>query len=66
MIILKKMKINNSNYYLYKQYFSEQYGIPLDNIEIEFFIVKRKVLDINDEKLMSPYQAHRVQHIYPT
>tara|TARA_R110001592_G_scaffold34653_6_gene118948 strand:- start:4887 stop:5858 length:972 start_codon:yes stop_codon:yes gene_type:complete len=50
---------------LYKQYFSEQYGIPLDNIEIEFFIVKRKVLDINDEKLMSPYQAHRVQIFTP-
>tara|TARA_Y100000389_G_scaffold149760_1_gene149201 strand:- start:28 stop:999 length:972 start_codon:yes stop_codon:yes gene_type:complete len=50
---------------LYKQYFSEQYGIPLDNIEIEFFIVKRKVLDINDEKLMSPYQAHRVQTFTP-
>ena len=26
---------------LYKQYFSEQYGIPLDKIEIEFFILKR-------------------------
>jgi len=50
---------------LYKQFFSEQYGIPIDNIEIEFFILKRKVLDVNDEKLMSPYQAHRVQRFTP-
>ena len=50
---------------LYKQYFSEQYGIPLDKIEIEFFILKRKVLDIDDERLMSPYQAHRVQTFSP-
>lgn len=50
---------------LYKQYFSEQYGIPLDKIEIEFFILKRKVLDADDEKLMSPYQAYRVQQFTP-
>ncbi len=50
---------------LYKQYFSEQYGIPLDKIEIEFFILKRKVLDMDDEKLMSPYQAYRVQQFTP-
>ncbi len=50
---------------LYKQFFSEQYGIPLDKIEIEFFILKRKVLDPDDEKLMSPYQAYRVQQFVP-
>jgi hypothetical protein len=50
---------------LYKQYFSEQYNIPLDKIEIEFFIVKRKVLDWDDEKLMSPHQSYRVQTFTP-
>ena len=50
---------------LYKQYFAEQYGIPLDKIEIEFFILKRKVLDWDDEKLMSPHQAYRVQTFAP-
>ncbi len=50
---------------LYKQYFSEQYGIPLDKIEIEFFILKRKVLDWDDEKLMSPHQAYRIQTFTP-
>jgi len=50
---------------LYKQFFSEQYHIPLENINIEFFIVKRKVLDWDDEKLMSPHQAYRVQTFTP-
>ena len=50
---------------LYKQYFSEQYNIPLEKIEIEFFILKRKVLDWDDENLMSPHQAYRVQTFTP-
>jgi len=50
---------------LYKKYFSEQYNIPLDKIQIEFFILKRKVLDYDDEKLMSPHQAYRVQIFTP-
>ena len=50
---------------LYKQFFSEQYNIPLEKIEIEFFIVKRKVLKWDDEKLMSPHQAYRVQTFTP-
>ena len=50
---------------LYKQFFSEQYNVPLENIEIEFFIVKRKVLDWDDENLMSPHQSYRVQTFTP-
>ena len=50
---------------LYKKFFSEQYNVPLDNIEIEFFIVKRKILDWDDEKLRSPHQAYRVQTFTP-
>tara|TARA_R110000803_G_scaffold45587_3_gene95993 strand:+ start:1584 stop:2567 length:984 start_codon:yes stop_codon:yes gene_type:complete len=50
---------------LYKQFFAEQYNIPIDNIEIEFFIVKRKVLDWDDDKLKSPHQAYRVQTFTP-
>jgi hypothetical protein len=30
---------------IYKKYFSEVYGIPQDNIEIEFLIVKRKIFE---------------------
>lgn len=33
---------------LYKKFFSEQFGIPIENIDIEFFIVKRKVYDHPD------------------
>ena len=50
---------------MYKQFFSEQYGIPLKDIEIEFFIVKRKVLSFDDENIMSPHQAYRVQTFSP-
>jgi hypothetical protein len=28
---------------LYKKFFNEQYQVPLENIEIEYFIVKRKI-----------------------
>ena len=61
----KKSEDKQFQLLLYKQYFSEQYGIPLDKIEIEFFILKRKVLDPDDEKLMSPYQSYRVQQFSP-
>jgi hypothetical protein len=50
---------------LYKQFFSEQYNIPLDKIDIEFFIVKRKVLSWDDDNIMSPHQAYRVQTFAP-
>ena len=40
---------------LYKKFFNEQYGIPLENIEVEFFIVRRKVWE------NSEYPIHRVQ-----
>ena len=40
---------------LYKKFFNEQYGIPLENIEVEFFIVRRKVWE------SSEYPIHRVQ-----
>lgn len=40
---------------LYKKFFNEQYGIPLENIEVEFFIVRRKIWE------SSNYPIHRVQ-----
>ena len=61
----KKDKSKQHQLVLYKKFFSEQYNIPIDNIEIEFFIVKRKVLDWDDEKIMSPHQAYRVQLFVP-
>jgi len=44
---------------LYKKFFNEQYGIPLENIEVEFFIVRRKVWENND------YPIYRVQQHKP-
>ncbi len=61
----KKNEDKHFQLILYKQFFSEQYGIPLDKIDIEFFIVKRKVLDWSDENIMSPHQAYRVQTFTP-
>jgi len=33
---------------LYKKFFAKQFNIPLDKINIEFFIVKRKIWEEND------------------
>ncbi len=37
----KKDEIKQFQLILYKQYFSQIFNVPVDNIEIEFFIVKR-------------------------
>lgn len=44
---------------LYKQFFSEQFNIPIESIDIEFFIVKRKVYDHPD------YTIPRIQTFTP-
>jgi hypothetical protein len=44
---------------LYKYFFSKQYNIPLENIEIEFFIVRRKVYVDGD------YPQKRIQQFVP-
>lgn len=44
---------------LYKHFFSKQYNIPIEKIDIEFFIVRRKVYVDGD------YPQKRVQQFYP-
>lgn len=63
----KEKKDENKQFQLilYKHFFSEQYNIPVDSIEIEFFIVKRKVMAWDDEKILSPHQAYRIQTFVP-
>jgi hypothetical protein len=63
----KEKKDENKQFQLilYKHFFSEQYNVPIDSIEVEFFIVKRKVMDWDDEKILSPHQAYRVQTFSP-
>jgi len=44
---------------LYKKYFSEQYNIPIEDIKVEFLIVKRKIWED------SPYPIPRIQQFKP-
>jgi hypothetical protein len=57
--------IKHNQLYLYKQYYSELFKVPLDKIEVEFYIVKRKVLSFDDPNIQSPHQAYRVQNFKP-
>lgn len=44
----KKDEIKQFQLVLYKKFFAEQFGVPIDNIDVEFFIVKRKVYEHAD------------------
>jgi hypothetical protein len=55
----KADKLKAAQLVAYKKYFSDQFGIPIDNIDIEFFIVKRKLL----EESMFPQK--RIQLLNP-
>lgn len=55
----KKDRSKQHQLVLYKKFFSEQYNVPIDNIEIEFFIVKRKLYESQD------YVIKRVQQFRP-
>jgi len=44
---------------LYKQFYSKQYNFPLDKIDVEFFIVKRKLYENMD------YPQRRIQTFEP-
>lgn len=52
----KKDQEKQNQILLYKKYFSEIYNIPLENVEIEFFIVKRKIPN-TDEFVISRIQT---------
>jgi hypothetical protein len=55
----KADKLKAAQLVAYKKYFSDQFGTPIDNIDIEFFIVKRKLL----EESMFPQK--RIQILNP-
>ena len=44
---------------LYKQFYAEQYNHPIDKIEVEYFIVKRKLWENTD------FPQKRVQKFVP-
>jgi len=39
----KENKAKTSQMVIYKKYFSEQYNVPVENIDVRYFIVKRKI-----------------------
>jgi hypothetical protein len=55
----KKDEVKQFQILLYKQYFSEQFGVDIENIDVEFFIVKRKIWE------QSEYPQKRVQQFVP-
>ena len=55
-----KNAIKHYQLVLYKKFFAEQFGIPEKNIDIEFFIVRRKIYEDGD------YPQKRIQHFTPS
>ena len=55
----KKDEAKQFQLVLYKYFFSKQYNIPIENIEIEFFIVRRKVYTEGD------FPQKRIQTFVP-
>ena len=56
---MKKDENKTAQLLLYKQFYSKQYGFPVENIDVEYFIVKRKLY----ENAMFPQK--RVQKFSP-
>jgi hypothetical protein len=44
----KADKVKTSQMLLYKKFYSEKYNVPLDKIEVEYQILKRKVSDTTE------------------
>jgi hypothetical protein len=55
----KKDQTKTSQLVLYKSYFSQQYDVPIDNIDVQYFIVKRKLYDNVD------FPQSRIQTFIP-
>ena len=55
----KADKLKAAQLVLYKQYYSKQFGFPLENIDIEFMVVKRKI------QAESMFPQYRIQQIKP-
>tara|TARA_B110000858_G_C17806139_1_gene478048 strand:- start:3645 stop:4604 length:960 start_codon:yes stop_codon:yes gene_type:complete len=55
----KKDEIKQFQLVLYKKFFSQQYNIPIEDIDIEFFIVKRKIWEDTE------YPMSRIQQFIP-
>ena len=56
---MKADKLKSDQLLLYKQFYAKQYNHPIEKIEVEFFIVKRKLWENTD------YPQKRVQKFVP-
>ena len=56
---MKKDENKTQQLLLYKQFYSKQYGTPIENIDVEYFIVKRKLWENTD------FPQKRVQKFVP-
>ena len=56
----KKDEIKQFQILLYKSFFSEQFGVPEENIDVKFFILKRKIWENSD------YPQKRIQEFVPS
>jgi hypothetical protein len=55
----KKDEVKQFQLILYKKFFAQQFNVPVDDIEIEFFIVKRKIWENSD------FPIPRIQEFKP-
>jgi len=55
----KKDDIKMSQLILYKKFFAEQYNFPIDNIQVEYFITRRKIYEGGD------FPQKRIQEFQP-
>ena len=58
----KQNKIKTSQMVIYKKYFAEQYGVPVEDIDVRYFIVKRKIPDNPKYQIMKS----RIQKFEPS
>ncbi len=56
----KKDEIKISQVLLYKEFFAKQYGVDVDKIEVEYFVVKRKLFE------GSKFPTSRIQSFSPS
>jgi hypothetical protein len=58
----KENKAKTSQMVIYKKYFAEQYNVPVESIDVRYFIVKRKI----PENPRYPIMKSRIQKFEPS
>jgi len=58
----KNNKLKTSQMVMYKKYFAEQYNVPVESIDVRYFIVKRKI----PENPRYPIMKSRIQKFEPS